>query len=543
MGALVTNTNLRLFNSSFNNLQLGVTLDNISHQFMIDSISQCSFSNNIHAVVTKNDDRIRILENTIWVPESKENQAYWTSMPQFAYLNNPIGISVENCNNYIVYDNNIDGNNLKDANTTCSNCNIGVLVDHTDRAGFVHQNSFSTLNVGVQVQNENSGSYQIFTQAGPTGLEMYCNEFTSNANYDIVLVDNPNGNPSTLSNQGFCEHFPALNTFSNCNNTTNLAALTNLLGGSSGNSFEYAHYDPNNGSLPCDINVQVNSCNGPMKACLTCPETDDAEVVCSGYFSLFEISAELRSVEDQGDEYLVLRNRQDELLNRLDELTPLEIAELEDLRFRKALVFNSLIPYFDESVNAIQVKNLAYTDRDYSVTASLVKYIQQTQDEQAVLDFLSTHDLPINLSYNKTHDYLLFTLNLISSEALLQAYPNERWSVNLSGEYTYYTPQPFPHSIASLKQNIPLPVNKEQSTTEQAQIKAIPNPSSGRFTLIPSLYNGTYKYEIVDMRGSLVHSGAGTGASDIDFTKKGTYFIRVYYNDSLAPDVLKIIVK
>ncbi|MFN7013743.1 MAG: hypothetical protein ACK4ON_05685, partial [Bacteroidia bacterium] len=268
-GIDATNAQFNIISSNqntFEGLSEGIWAKSLLGDISFIGVNSQLFKNNIHAIVLDATSFSRISNNTIEVPLSPEfGYSTQAQSELFKGYDKPVGIYIRDTKGARIEENIINAyNGLPNANQAEDFFNYAIVANNTainDGVSSIYNNKINACNIGLQAELDNAGTagFLDFPQGG-TGLEIKCNTFSNDANYDITNTGyiTPGGQiwQGTLRNQGLCtdDKSPAGNIF-------NTIPLVNRIENNNltANSFLYrAHLNRN--PLPY-TNIPITVCN------------------------------------------------------------------------------------------------------------------------------------------------------------------------------------------------------------------------------------------------------------------------------------------
>jgi hypothetical protein len=242
------------------------------------------FENNINGIVLEGTTLSKINQNQFLVPAHTYNE-YALAPAYNSGYNKPVGLYLIGATDFTAEENTFTNYGPSPLlGIPVNEYNYGMVVnnctgDFGDGTGNVYKNTFSNLNVSLQAELNNKGSFSPgFSEAG---LQYKCNEFTSRVSYDATVV----GTYSlvgSLRNQGLC-NFPenqAGNSYTSCSSgSEDQLKFDNA-------SLFYAtgdfHYRDQPGKISCTSDPALifpscptiignNSCPSNISTCFTLP--------------------------------------------------------------------------------------------------------------------------------------------------------------------------------------------------------------------------------------------------------------------------------
>ncbi len=190
--------------SAYATMARGNGIYSIDAKYFVDQYStiKTTFKNLVNGIYADNSNPLRVVSvtNTEFY-DNISNSTYFNTMTTPVFTDNYVrtasagygacGLYLNNCKYY-----NVKNNTFLESSAGFAN-DVGIYVNNsTTGLHKIYRNSFANFLVGIDAQNNNSG-----TTNNTDGLKMNCNDFTPSANlYDIAVVGT--SSPTVMKIQG-----------------------------------------------------------------------------------------------------------------------------------------------------------------------------------------------------------------------------------------------------------------------------------------------------------------------------------------------------
>ncbi|MDP3928591.1 MAG: T9SS type A sorting domain-containing protein [Bacteroidota bacterium] len=479
---------VRVNNSNFHNMHIGISITNFTHNRYPNGIYQNLFENVDLPIKINSTARVGLHENII---NLNQNKNYDFS-----------GIYLDGCVGY-----NINFNSINGIGSYVSGGDLyrGLYISNSGPNGHVvYKNTFDNITTGFQSSLNN------------IGLQLKCNTFQNVNNYDWAISSNPG-----MPNQGNLS-MPSGNLFSQiCNMPTSDLHLNPGV-----NSLEY-FYDIRPKSKPqCFTNSSVNLINTNLSFnCLPFNNPNNGQLQSWINENLQSISNAPEPPDDDG------------LIESL-------IKENEFIKFR------ILQNYLDSFKLDSAILFLENDTTNFSLTQLIPLYIETGDLNKAIIGISNFNDNG-NSEYQAFSAYYEIIIYLAQVEYNFDSLNSSHWeTLNLiaSGETVYATSAKvllnyfneedfellvYEDIVANNSRSEALKVNKNQI---ESLFLIYPNPSKDNLNIeLQNFTNQNFTIKIVDIQGRVLVKDSMTKSNyklDVSTINNGLYFCVIQNNDS-----------